>query len=56
MGEREFEDITPEGLINRLHTYAPSDARPKHGQGAEPVNTEVLRREVLQSPQRDSAP
>lgn len=43
MGDREFEDITPEGLINRLQTQEPSGARPKHGQGAEPLNTEIIR-------------
>ena len=43
MGNREFEDITPEGLINRLQTQEPSGARPMHGQGAEPLNTEIIR-------------
>ena len=42
MGEREFEDITPESLINGLHTLEPG-ARSKHGQGAEPLNTEIIR-------------
>lgn len=43
MGEREFQDITPEGLINRLHTQEPSGTQFEHRQGAEPINTEVLR-------------
>ena len=46
MGEREFEDITPEGLINRLHTHEPG-AQPKHRQGAEPLNTEIIRERFL---------
>jgi chromosome segregation ATPase len=47
MGERDFEDITPEGLINRLHTHEPSSAHTKHKQGAEPLNTEVIRERFL---------
>jgi len=38
MGSREFEDITPESLINRLQTH---DSGPQPKQ--EPVNTEALR-------------
>jgi len=46
MGEREFEDITPESLINRLHIHEPG-AQPKHRQGAEPLNTEIIRERFL---------
>ena len=47
MGEREFEDITPESLINRLQTQEMSGARSKHGQGAVPLNTEIIRERFL---------
>ncbi|NCO84566.1 MAG: hypothetical protein COW90_06755 [Nitrospirae bacterium CG22_combo_CG10-13_8_21_14_all_44_11] len=47
MGERDFEDITPEGLINRLQIREPSSAHTKHKQGAEPLNTEVIRERFL---------
>ncbi|MCX5717966.1 MAG: hypothetical protein NTW44_06615 [Nitrospirae bacterium] len=47
MGDREFEDITPEDLINRVHTREPSGAQPKHRQGAEPLNPEIIREKFL---------
>ncbi|MBI3377302.1 MAG: hypothetical protein HY035_02710 [Nitrospirae bacterium] len=47
MGSREFDAITPEGLINRLHTHEPSSTHTKHKQGAEPLNTEVIRERFL---------
>ncbi|MBU4320388.1 MAG: hypothetical protein Q8N12_09430 [Thermodesulfovibrionales bacterium] len=47
MDDREFEDITPEGLINRLHTREPSGAQPKHRQVAEPLNTQIIRERFL---------
>src|SRR5574340_324457 len=47
MGDREFEGITPEDLINTIHTREPSGAQPKHRQSAEPLNTELIRERFL---------
>lgn len=43
MGDREFKDITPESLTNRLQTQEPSGAHPQRRQGTEPLNTEIIR-------------
>ena len=48
MGEREFEDITPESLINRLQTQEMSGARSKSTDRAQyRLNTEIIRERFL---------
>lgn len=47
MGDREFEDITPESLINRLQTQEPSSVQPEQRQSADPLNTKIIRERFL---------
>ncbi|HBR22250.1 MAG TPA: hypothetical protein DD713_06760 [Nitrospiraceae bacterium] len=47
MGDREFDDITPESLINRLQTQESSGVQPEQRQSADPLNTKIIRERFL---------